>query len=97
MFILTNILYFHIYMSEEEIPRATPSNPFKYSNLELADKEKQIKAAIRDYPNLPPSMIDMAYDLVKNTPNIDEIIETGAWEKMKPKERALDNGSLSIE
>jgi len=83
-------------MSEEEIPRATQSNPFKYSNLDLADKEKQIKAALKDYPNLPPSMIDMAYDVVKNTPNIDEIIETGAWEKLNPKERVLGKGSMAI-
>ena len=86
-----------MYMSEEEIPRAKQSNPYNYSNLELADKEKQIKAAMRDYPNLPPSMIDMAYDVVRNTPNIDEIIKNGEWEKKSPKQRVLGKGSLSIE
>ena len=37
---------------------------------------------IKDYPNLPPSWIDMVYDYWKHTPTeeVNEIINSGKWE-----------------
>jgi hypothetical protein len=75
--------------SIEEMPRYEAPNPFKYDNLTLAKRKKDVEAASRDYPNVPPSMIEMAWDLIQNNPEeeIVDIINNGKWEKAPKKER----------
>lgn len=73
--------------SSSIIPRHKPSNPYNYDDLTLATKRKEVTAASKDYPNVPCSMIEMAWDLVKNTANIDEIIKNGEWSNAEPKAR----------
>ena len=74
-----------------DIPRYKASNPFNYDNLTIAHRKKEIEAAIKDYPNVPSHTIEMAWDLIQNNPKeeMDEIINTGRWEKAPKKERAL--------
>ena len=67
----------------EDIPRATRPNPWNYNNLELAKKDKAVKDAIKDYPNIPEKWIDWMYDIVehKSKEEIEKIINEGLWEK----------------
>lgn len=73
----------------EEIPRYQPPNPHNFDKLTLAKKKKEVQAAIQDYPNVPPSMIEMAWDLIASNPQeeIDDIIKNGRWEKADKKQR----------
>ena len=70
-------------IAPEEIPRATRPNPWNYTNLQQATKDKAVKDAVRDYPNLPPKWIEWMYDIVENKPKteIEKIINEGLWEK----------------
>lgn len=81
-----------------DIPRYKASNPFNYDNLTIAHRKKEIEAAIKDYPNVPSHTIEMAWDLIQNNPKeeMDEIINTGRWEKAPKKERALGGTLKSI-
>ena len=69
----------------EEFKRAEPSNPFNYSKLDLAKKQQEVNAAIKDYPHIPAFYIEMAYDVVKNTPEdeMNDIIENNLWSNFK--------------
>lgn len=73
----------------DEIPRYQPSNPYKYDNLTLAKRKQQVDAACKDYPNVSPNMIEMAWDLIQNKPEaeINDIINNGTWEKADKKTR----------
>jgi len=68
-----------------QLERAKPSNPYNYSKIDLAKKEQAIKAAMRDYPNIPAFYIEMAYDCVENTPEdeMKEIIDKDLWINFK--------------
>ena len=81
-----------------DIPRYKASNPFNYDNLTIAHRKKEIEAAIKDYPNVPSHTIEMAWDLIQNNPKeeMDEIINTGRWEKAPKKERAVGGTLKSI-
>ena len=81
-----------------DIPRYKASNPFNYDNLTIAHRKKEIEAAIKDYPNVPPHTIEMAWDLIQNNPKeeMDEIINTGRWEKAPKKERPVGGTLKSI-
>ena len=69
----------------EDFKRAEPSNPYNYSKIDLAKKEQAIKAAARDFPNVPMFYIEMAYDCVENTPEdeMKEIIDKDLWVNFK--------------
>lgn len=71
----------------QEFDRAEPSNPFNYSKLDLAKREKDVKSAMRDYPHIPSFYIEMAYDVVANTEEqeMNDIIENDLWVKYKKK------------
>lgn len=73
----------------DEMPRYEAPNPFNYDNLTLAKRKKEVETASRDYPNVPQSMIEMAWDLIQNNPEaeIDDIINHSKWEKAPKKER----------
>ena len=64
------------------IPRHTPSNPYNYTNVQLAERKKALKELAEIYPSLPFAWIEMAYDFEKNTPyeDIQSIINEKKWE-----------------
>ena len=68
--------------SHDEIPRHQPSNPYNYTNLELAERKNTLKVMERDYPKLPYAWLEMVYDFNKNTPKeeVDKIINESLWE-----------------
>ena len=67
---------------EIPIPRHTPDNPYKYTNLQLAQRTKALRDMARDYPNLPYGWLEMCYDFVENTHSdeVKEIINSKKWE-----------------
>jgi len=67
---------------DEVIPRHVEDNPYSYTPLEKAERNKAIKDMAKDYPNLPPSWLEMVYDFWKHTPTerVEEIINKGEWE-----------------
>jgi hypothetical protein len=77
------------YESIEEIPRYKASNPFNYDNLTLAKRKTEVNAALKDYPNMPPSVIEMAWDIIQTNPKdeIDDIINNNKWANAPKKER----------
>ena len=88
-----NMYTYYIHMSQfssiQEMPRYQATNPFNYDKLTLGTRKREVNEAMKDYPNVPPSMIEMAWDLIHNNPQetIDDIISTGKWEKAARKER----------
>jgi hypothetical protein len=83
----------------DEMPRYQRDEPFNYDNLTLAKRKKEIDAAAKDYPNVPPSMIEMAWDLIQNNTDemINDIITSGKWEKASKKERPTCGVAKSLE
>ena len=67
---------------DEAIPRHVEENPYEYTPLEKAERNKAIKDMAKDYPNLPHSWLEMVYDFWKHTPTerVEEIINKGEWE-----------------
>ena len=77
------------------IPRHTPSNPYNYTNVQLAERKKALKELAEIYPSLPFAWIEMAYDFEKNTPyeDIQSIINEKKWEtpgKFTPGNKKLN-------
>ena len=70
-------------LSNEIIPRHTPSNPYNYTPAQLAERKKCLKDLEEVYPNLPFAWLEMVYDFEKNTPReeIQKIINNKLWEK----------------
>ncbi len=84
---------------EANIPgteRYKESNPYNYSDLDLQKRKIQLKAAKDMYPNLPDEWIAMAYDVITNKTEeeVNEIIETKAYENYERKERVLGGSSI---
>ena len=69
-------------MNVSELKRHKPENPYKYTNVELAERKKALRDMERDYPNLPYQWLEMVYDFNKKTPQDDviKIINEGKWE-----------------
>ena len=69
-------------MNVSELKRHKPENPYKYTNVELAERKKALRDMERDYPNLPYQWLEMVYDYNFNTPQADviKIINEGKWE-----------------
>ena len=65
------------------IPRHVPSNPYNYTNVQLAERKKTLKDLAEVYPSLPFAWLEMAYDFEKNTSReeIQRIIHEKMWEK----------------
>lgn len=83
----------------DNIPRHKPDNPFNYTKMQLAQRSKAIKDAEKDYPNIPPSWIEMMYDVVENKSKeeVEEIINSGAWEtpaKVRDVPQTLMSGEI---
>ena len=69
--------------SQPEIPRAVRPNPYNYTNLQFAKRDKAIKDMEKDFPNIPYKWLEWLYDTIENKPKeeVEEIINSGAWEK----------------
>ena len=83
----------------EEFPRYEPENKLNYSKLELIEKERWIKEAKKDYPNLPEQFIAWAIDYRKilGDDKFNEMIEAGEFSKSaNPRDvpTVLMNGTI---
>ena len=65
-----------------ELKRHKPENPYKCTNVELAERKKALRDMERDYPNLPFQWLEMVYDFNQNTSSeeVIKIINEGKWE-----------------
>lgn len=78
--------------TEIEIPRHTESNPFNYTEVQKAKRNKAVRDAMKDYPQLPRMWIEMMYDVIENKPvsEVDDIMNNNLWDK--PPEKKHDFG-----
>jgi len=83
-------------VKEEEIPRYVEKNHYNYTPLEIAERKKHIRDAVRDYPHLPPIWVDWAYDMVKNMPEdeLKDIINNKKWEGECKRKRDSAGGII---
>jgi hypothetical protein len=67
---------------ETDLPKYVAPNPYNYTAVQLAKRKRDIKAMIRDYPNVNPMWAEWLYDTIENMPNdeVEEIINKGLWE-----------------
>lgn len=67
----------------EALERYKPDNKLNYTNLELAEKEKWIREAKKDYPNIPEQFISWAIDYRKilGDAKFNEMINNGEFSK----------------
>lgn len=86
-------------MEIQDLPRAVPDNPYKYSKTELAKRKIALKAMERDFPNVNPMWIEWTYDVITNMDEkeVEKIIEEGTWEKQESKYKAIGGVSHAVE
>lgn len=68
----------------DDIPRQTAEvNSHGLDKLQLSRRKHDMKLLKKQYPNLPDTWLEMAWNFVERTPpgEVDRIIESGAWEK----------------
>jgi|TARA_R110000772_G_scaffold266966_2_gene390168 hypothetical protein len=74
----------------EDLPRATPSNPLNFDELTLARREREIALIMKDYPNVPPKMIETAWDYVATSKSEeDALAQIKQWDETPPKKRDI--------
>ena len=56
----------------DDLPRHAPSNPFAYTEAQLAEKKRTLEELGRLYPDVNPLWREWVYDLCVNTPE-DEL------------------------
>ena len=80
-----------------DVKRHVEENIYNYTPLELAQREREILAASKDFPDVPEKWIEQLLDFIKQTPKeeIEDIINNKRWEN-KPKERPLGDYSNSV-
>lgn len=85
--------------SQPEIPRAVRPNPYNYTNLQFATRDKAIKDMERDFPTIPYKWLEWLYDTIENKPKeeVEKIINSGAWEKPINLERIKGGVSNNVE
>ena len=79
--------------SLEDIPRHVPSNPYNITEEQIARRNRDIKAAAKDYPNVPEFYIEQAWSLIE-TQSQDKL---EVMLKASKKERAIGKGAMTIE
>ena len=79
--------------SLEDIPRHVPSNPYNLTEEQIARRNRDIKAAAKDYPNVPEFYIEQAWSLIE-TQSQDKL---EVMLKASKKERAISKGAMTIE
>lgn len=77
-----------------EIPRYQEPNPFGYTEIQKAKRNKAIRDAMKDYPHLPRLWIEWMYDVIENKPSdeVTRIMENNEWDK--PPEKPHQNGGV---
>ena len=50
----------------DEFERAKPSNPYNYTEGQLAKREITLKALARDFPTLPRKWLEWSHDAIEN-------------------------------
>ena len=67
----------------DEFERAKPSNPYNYTEGQLAKREITLKALARDFPTLPRKWLEWSHDAIENkSPEEQQAILDGAWDKL---------------
>jgi len=71
--------------TEYGMNRAKMPNPYNYTKLQLALKEKTLLDMCNQYNNLPQKWVEWVYDYIHNgetsIKEVREIINSGLWEK----------------
>ena len=80
----------------QEIPRATRPNPYNYTPLQFATRDKAINDMNKDFPNIPYKWLEWLYDTIENKDpeEVEKIINEGLWEKPVNTTRQL-GGTLT--
>ena len=70
-------------VEEQEIPRATRPNPYNYTPLQFAIRDKAINDMNKDFPTIPFRWFEWLYDTIesKGEEEVDKIKNEGLWEK----------------
>ena len=77
----------------DSLPRHKPSNPYHLTEEQIARRNRDVKAAANDYPNVPPYFIEHAWSLVE-TKSKEELEAMLVAEK---KVRNIGEGGMVIE
>jgi hypothetical protein len=92
------IFRYNIIMEVEGVERfkKTEFNGYKYSSVEIAKRQVAIKNMKRDFPNVAHNWVEMIYDVISNMDEkkVEEIINTGVWEKKESKFSKALGGSF---
>ena len=80
----------------QEIPRATRPNPYNYTPLQFATRDKAVNDMSKDFPNIPYKWLEWLYDTIehKDEAEVEKIINEGLWEKPVNTTRQL-GGTLT--
>jgi len=83
-------------VKEQEIPRYEEKNHYNYTPLEIAERNKQIRDASKDYPTIPKMWVEWAWDMLKNMPEeeVKKIINERLWEGKPTRKRDYDGGII---
>ena len=83
-------------VEEQEIPRATRPNPYNYTPLQLATRDKAVNDMSKDFPSIPYKWLEWLYDTIENKDEkeVEKIINEGLWEKPVNTTRQL-GGTLT--
>jgi NADH:ubiquinone oxidoreductase subunit len=84
---------------EVDLPRHQKANPYNYTKVQLAKRERDIKALLKDYPKVPPMWVEWMYDVVENMPKDEQerIINNGEWEKEGKFSKAVSGTFHNVE
>lgn len=65
------------------VPRAERPNPYGYTNLELAEKDKAVADMLERHPNIPPKWLEWLWDTWKRKgeDEMQRIIDSGEWDE----------------
>ena len=74
-----------------EIPRYKESNPFNYTEVQKAKKNKSVRDAMKEYPDLPRLWIEWMYDVIENKPvsEVENIMNNNLWDVAPDKQHDL--------
>ena len=77
--------------SELEHLRHKPSNPYEYSEEELAERQQVCEEHHKQFPHIPLAWVEYTYDFVKNTSE-DELEQYKQLKK--PSSRKVANNLI---
>lgn len=82
-----------------DIPRYQEPNPFGYTEIQKATRNKAIRDAMKDYPHLPRLWIEWMYDVTTNMPSneLTRIMENNEWDAEPEKKHTMGGVVKSME